>query len=157
MPDVTPHELHISRRYGYPFHRAPRTEDGRPVPAGLLARSSDAPFSLPDTPEPGFSGINEESLPLTVAGAAAALPDTAPAYRVPFSPAARHRTDRNQHEDQAIRVLTTLSRRGAVPNRPRCRERRRRGARATANTGQKQRMPRPMAARSSSSAEPRTA
>jgi len=33
-----------SRRYGSPFSRTPRTEDGRPVPAGLLARGSSASF-----------------------------------------------------------------------------------------------------------------
>jgi len=29
MPDVAPLRLHISRRYGFPFHRAARTLDGR--------------------------------------------------------------------------------------------------------------------------------
>lgn len=35
---------HHSRRYGCPFPRTPRTEDGRPVSAGLLARGSSAPL-----------------------------------------------------------------------------------------------------------------
>ena len=42
MPDVAPLWLHISRHYGCPFDRTPRTEDGRHVPAGLLACGSNA-------------------------------------------------------------------------------------------------------------------
>ena len=42
MPDVAPHRLHISRHYGFPLYRTPRTEDGRRVPAGLLACGSNA-------------------------------------------------------------------------------------------------------------------
>ncbi len=40
-PDVTPNRLHISRRYGSPFHQASRMEDGRLAAAGLLACGSD--------------------------------------------------------------------------------------------------------------------
>lgn len=47
MPDVAPNRLHISRHYGLPFLRASRTEDGRLVPAGLLAHGSDASLDLP--------------------------------------------------------------------------------------------------------------
>lgn len=50
MPDAAPHRLHISRRYGSTLHRAPRTEDGRLVPAGLLARGSSAFSGLPTVP-----------------------------------------------------------------------------------------------------------
>ena len=44
MPDVAPLRLHISRRYGFPFHRAARTLDGRLATAGFLARGSSVSF-----------------------------------------------------------------------------------------------------------------
>ena len=42
MSDVAPRRLHISRHYGCPFCRTPRTEDGRHALAGLLACGSNA-------------------------------------------------------------------------------------------------------------------
>ena len=46
--DATPPRLLISRHYGCPLHRAPRTEDGRLARAGLLARGSIVSSHLPD-------------------------------------------------------------------------------------------------------------
>ncbi len=74
MPDVTPNTFHISRHSGGPFHCAPRTRDGRPVSAGLLAHSSSA--SLPPSRlwifvDPSVALRLRGSL-LTVAGAAMA-------------------------------------------------------------------------------------
>ncbi len=65
----------ISRHNGCPLFRTPRARDGRHVPAGLLAHSSNACLL------PSRLGLNEarpvalsgESLPLTVAGAAPVL------------------------------------------------------------------------------------
>ena len=59
------------RHYGCPLACAPRTGDGRLVPAGLLARGSCA-SPPPSRRSPG-SGIGKRRSPLTVAGAAAAL------------------------------------------------------------------------------------
>lgn len=52
IPDAAPHRF-ISRHNGYPLFRAPRARDGRHAPAGLLARGSNVPSSLPDK---GFYG-----------------------------------------------------------------------------------------------------
>lgn len=49
MADDAPNRLHISRHNGCPLHRAPRTEDGRHAPAGLLALGSDVFSNLPST------------------------------------------------------------------------------------------------------------
>ena len=90
MSDVAPRRLHISRHYGCPFCRTPRTEDGRHVLAGLLARGSNASSDLPNGPEHGtVSGVCGVSLPLTVAGAATASGKQNSPYRVPFSPSVR--------------------------------------------------------------------
>ena len=45
--DLLPTGLHISRRYGTPFHRAPRTEDGRPC-------TGRSPGSRLERPIPAF-------------------------------------------------------------------------------------------------------
>ena len=77
------HRLTYSRRYGSPLYRAPRTEDGQLVPAGLLTRGSGALSGLPDgLNSEAFSGICGANLPLTVAGAVSALALDAP-HRVP--------------------------------------------------------------------------
>jgi hypothetical protein len=85
-----------SRLYGGPLFRAPRTGDGRPVPAGLLARGSSACSGLPAGATCAGSGMCGEGSPLTVAGAAAASGPMA-LHRVPFSPI-RLRTDENRHD-----------------------------------------------------------
>lgn len=48
MTDVASHRLTYSRRYGFPLCRAPRTEDGQLVPAGLLTHGSGVFSDLPD-------------------------------------------------------------------------------------------------------------
>src|SRR5271169_5610485 len=80
MPDVAPNRLHISRHYGSTLYRTPRTEDGRHVPAGLLAHGSSALLRPSQRAQRGtVSGICGVSLPLTVAEAAAASgPKTSP-------------------------------------------------------------------------------
>src|SRR5258706_2022154 len=50
MPDVSHPGYTSVAATAFPFHRAPRTEDGRPVPAGLLAHGSNAPPNLPQAP-----------------------------------------------------------------------------------------------------------
>ncbi len=47
IPDVPPQGYTSVAATADPLRRAPRTPDGRPVPAGLLARGSDASSSLP--------------------------------------------------------------------------------------------------------------
>src|SRR5690606_36644 len=47
IPDVPPPGYTSVAATADPLRRAPRTPDGRPVPAGLLARGSDASSSLP--------------------------------------------------------------------------------------------------------------
>src|SRR5262245_31015327 len=59
MTCATPRSVHTSRRhYGCPFSRTPRADDGRLVPAGLLACSSSAslPPSRRDRPGSGTWG-----------------------------------------------------------------------------------------------------
>lgn len=84
IPDVAPMRLHISRHYGCPFPCASRTEDGRLVAAGLLARGSNVSSSLPGTPTRSASGVFGGDLPPTVAGAATGLTQGA-SHRVPSS------------------------------------------------------------------------
>ncbi len=48
MTDVALHRLTYSRRYGFPLYRAPRTEDGQLVSAGLLTCGSGVFSDLPD-------------------------------------------------------------------------------------------------------------
>lgn len=48
-PDVAPLRLHIVRHSGFPFPRAARTLDGRPVTAGFLARGSNVFACLPSS------------------------------------------------------------------------------------------------------------
>jgi len=84
MTGMVAHRLTYSRRYGSPFHRAPRTEDGQLVPAGLLTRGSGAFSDLPEDLAEIVSGSFGADLPLTVAGAVPVLAQGAP-HRVPFS------------------------------------------------------------------------
>src|SRR5262245_17466750 len=59
MTSATPRSVHTSRRhYGCPFSRTPRADDGRLVPAGLLAYGSSAslPPSRRDSPGSGTWG-----------------------------------------------------------------------------------------------------
>src|SRR5262245_1548734 len=68
---ATPNSWTQSRRhYGGPLVDAPRANDGRHVPAGLLARGSGASHHLPAVLRQWLLGRRS---PLTVAGAAAAL------------------------------------------------------------------------------------
>ena len=112
-----PSRFHISRHNGCPLFRAPRTDDGRHVKAGLLAHSSNALHqpSRHDPRERGpASGIRGESLPLTVAGAAAALDRQAICTAFPFSPAAFSRRRQNRHRaigpEQSPRVKSGICR-----------------------------------------------
>ena len=108
MTCATPRSEHTSRRhYGCPFSRTPRADDGRLVPAGLLACGSNAslPPSRPDGPGQWHLGRRS---PLTVAGAAAAWRETL-STRVPFSPAAtrlelRQRPSRSRSEASHARA-----------------------------------------------------
>ena len=72
-PDKAPNMVHISRRYGNPLHRAPRTENGR-----RAGRSPGSRFErlarLPNARSRAVSGIFGVGSPLTVAGAATAVP-----------------------------------------------------------------------------------
>ena len=80
-----PHARHMSRRhYGCPLNRTPRADDGRPVPAGLLAHGS-CTSPPPSRRLPG-SGMWRRRSPLTVAGAAAALRQRSPRTAFPFHP-----------------------------------------------------------------------
>jgi len=86
---TTPRSNMSRRHYGCPLSRTPRADDGRPVPAGLLAR--DSCTSPPPSRRLLGSGMRRRRSPLTVAGAAAALRLRRlglASHRVPFSPAA---------------------------------------------------------------------
>ncbi len=122
LPECRRRRLHCSRRCVPTLHRAPRTEDGRLVPAGLLARGSDARPDLPDRSGPlargrgAVSGIYGQSSPLTVAGAASVLlrpltrlrrtvfPIHPPMRRAPWplSQSAKHNTGGDRHAAQGI-------------------------------------------------------
>ena len=107
MTCATPRSEHTSRRhYGCPFSRTPRADDGRLVPAGLLACGSNAslPPSRPDVPGQWHLG---RCSPLTVAGAAAAWRETL-STRVPFSPAATRLGLRRDRHAAAAKQATPV-------------------------------------------------
>ena len=84
---TTPRSNMRRRHYGCPLSRTPRADDGRPVPAGLLARGS-CTSPPPSRRLPG-SGMRRRRSPLTVAGAATALrlrPGAQPRTAFPFHP-----------------------------------------------------------------------
>ncbi len=80
---TTPRSNMSRRHYGCPLSRTPRADDGRLVPAGLLARGSCT--SLPPSRRLPGSGMRKRRSPLTVAGAAAAL-RREPRTAFPFHP-----------------------------------------------------------------------
>jgi hypothetical protein len=89
MTDVVPHRLTYSRRYGSPLCRAPRTEDGQLVPAGLLTCGSGVFSDLPE----GLicetvSGLIRSGLAAYSCGGSLGIGARAP-HRVPFSSAKR--------------------------------------------------------------------